>query len=201
MTDQQRRFAEEYVKDHNPQRAYKAAYPHIKTDAAALCVSGTGGLTTRFVMTATGKRFISLKKRFSPWMRLVATTWFPPWIPMVSSVDTNGLPSDNQVTAQQTNERSERKQTNEREGPAHFFPPTLEQVQEYVQEEGLNLEPERFFNYYSARSWMMGACQMSDWRAAARSWATREKEVQQHGIYGGGHATDIPGQLPATVRA
>ena len=35
MTERQRKFAEEYVRDRDPIRAYKAAYPRIKTDDAA----------------------------------------------------------------------------------------------------------------------------------------------------------------------
>ena len=40
MTDQQRRFAEEYVACMDPQEAYKRAYPHVKKDmSAAACAS------------------------------------------------------------------------------------------------------------------------------------------------------------------
>lgn len=35
MTEKQRLFAEEYVRDRNPIRAYRAAYPRIRTDDAA----------------------------------------------------------------------------------------------------------------------------------------------------------------------
>lgn len=35
MTEKQRRFADEYLKDCNAARAYKAAYPHIKSDNTA----------------------------------------------------------------------------------------------------------------------------------------------------------------------
>lgn len=35
MTDKQRRFADEYIVDCNATRAYKAAYPHVKSDGAA----------------------------------------------------------------------------------------------------------------------------------------------------------------------
>ena len=35
MTDKQKRFADEYLLDCNATRAYKAAYPHVKTDNAA----------------------------------------------------------------------------------------------------------------------------------------------------------------------
>lgn len=35
MTDKQRLFAEEYVRDLDPRRAYKAAYPRVKSDDVA----------------------------------------------------------------------------------------------------------------------------------------------------------------------
>lgn len=35
MTDKQRKFADEYLIDCNATRAYRAAYPHIKSDDAA----------------------------------------------------------------------------------------------------------------------------------------------------------------------
>ena len=40
MTDKQRKFCDEYLIDANATRAYKAAYPHIKSDdAARACAS------------------------------------------------------------------------------------------------------------------------------------------------------------------
>lgn len=40
MTDKQRKFADEYLIDVNATRAYKAAYPHVKSeDAARACAS------------------------------------------------------------------------------------------------------------------------------------------------------------------
>ena len=35
MTDKQRKFCDEYIKDCNATRAYKAAYPHVKNDNVA----------------------------------------------------------------------------------------------------------------------------------------------------------------------
>ena len=35
MTDNQRKFCDEYIKDCNGSRAYKAAYPNVKSDEAA----------------------------------------------------------------------------------------------------------------------------------------------------------------------
>ena len=40
MTDKQRKFCDEYLIDANANRAYKAAYPHVKSeDAARACAS------------------------------------------------------------------------------------------------------------------------------------------------------------------
>lgn len=40
MTDKQRKFCDEYLIDANATRAYKAAYPHVKSeDAARACAS------------------------------------------------------------------------------------------------------------------------------------------------------------------
>lgn len=40
MTDKQRKFCDEYIIDCNATRAYKAAYPNVKTDgAAAACAA------------------------------------------------------------------------------------------------------------------------------------------------------------------
>ena len=40
MTDKQRKFCDEYIIDCNATRAYKAAYPNVKTDgAAAACAT------------------------------------------------------------------------------------------------------------------------------------------------------------------
>ena len=51
-----------------------------------------------------------------------------------------------------------------------FSPPTLEQVKEYVEEKDLNIDPERFIDFYESKGWMIGKNKMKDWRAAARSW-------------------------------
>lgn len=40
MTDKQKRFCDEYLVDCNGTRAYKAAYPNVKSDASAATASG-----------------------------------------------------------------------------------------------------------------------------------------------------------------
>ena len=49
--------------------------------------------------------------------------------------------------------------------------PSLDDIKEYCKERKNDVDPERFYNYYSARGWMMGHdVKMSDWQAAVRAW-------------------------------
>lgn len=57
--------------------------------------------------------------------------------------------------------------------------PTLQEVESYVLEAGLSINPEQFFNYYSANGWRVGRNPMKDWKAAARHWQSREKSYPQ----------------------
>lgn len=55
-----------------------------------------------------------------------------------------------------------------------FAPPTLEDVSAYIAEKGYTVNPERFHAHYESVGWKVGKNQMKDWRAAIRSWQSRE---------------------------
>ena len=57
-----------------------------------------------------------------------------------------------------------------------FTPPTVEEVREYCQERKNSISPESFVNYYTSKGWMIGKNKMKDWKAAVRSWESREKK-------------------------
>lgn len=48
--------------------------------------------------------------------------------------------------------------------------PTLAEVSEYCAERGNQVDPERWYNYYTANGFMIGRSKMKDWRACIRSW-------------------------------
>lgn len=56
-----------------------------------------------------------------------------------------------------------------------FTPPTYEQVADYCKERGKGVDPERWFNYYTANGWKVGKNPMKDWKAAVMTW---EKDAQ-----------------------
>ena len=51
-----------------------------------------------------------------------------------------------------------------------FSPPSVDEVREYCNERGNNVDPEKFVDYYTANGWMAGKNKMKDWRAAVRTW-------------------------------
>lgn len=50
--------------------------------------------------------------------------------------------------------------------------PTLEEIADYCQKRKSSVNPQRFFDYYSANGWMVGKYRMRDWQAAVRRWET-----------------------------
>jgi hypothetical protein len=57
-----------------------------------------------------------------------------------------------------------------------FVVPEPEEVTEYAKSIGFNLQGQKFCDFYEARGWMVGKSRMKDWRAAVRTWKTRQAE-------------------------
>ena len=51
--------------------------------------------------------------------------------------------------------------------------PSLEEVMDFVQETGLQVDAEYFFNYYEANGWQIGSQPVRSWKAALRAWARK----------------------------
>lgn len=58
-----------------------------------------------------------------------------------------------------------------------FTPPTLNEVNEYCLERKNGINPDRFISYYEAQGWKLSnGLVMKDWKAAIRSWESRDKD-------------------------
>lgn len=57
-------------------------------------------------------------------------------------------------------------------GPARtkFIPPILEEVIIYCEERSNCVDPEKWYDHYTANGWKVGKNQMKDWKAAVRTW-------------------------------
>lgn len=54
-----------------------------------------------------------------------------------------------------------------------FTPPTLEEVAAYCQERNNGVDPQKWYDFYAAKGWMIGKNKMKDWKAAVRTWERR----------------------------
>lgn len=57
--------------------------------------------------------------------------------------------------------------------------PSLDDVKKYAQETGSNVDPERFYQFYSGKDWMTGNEPINDWKAVFRKWSADERPKKQ----------------------
>ena len=73
---------------------------------------------------------------------------------------------------------SERESKKGKKKTSRFIPPTLEEVEEYIKEKGLLVDPQGFIDFYESKGWMVGKNKMKVWGAACRraeKWDTNLK--------------------------
>ena len=81
----------------------------------------------------------------------------------ISEIGTNNKSIDNKDINNNTLYKSKSK----------FHKPSLEEIRSYCQERRNQVDPERFFNFYESKGWMVGKSPMKDWKAAVRTWEQR----------------------------
>lgn len=57
-----------------------------------------------------------------------------------------------------------------------FTPPTVYEISCYCLERNNGLDAETFFNFYQSKGWLVGKNKMKDWKAAVRTWESKQKE-------------------------
>ena len=78
-------------------------------------------------------------------------------------------------------ELEEDKDIKPKEKAKRFVPPTLEEIKEYCDSRNRGVDPEKWLNHYQAKGWLIGKNKMKDWKAAVRTWETKEKEIKTNG--------------------
>jgi len=51
-----------------------------------------------------------------------------------------------------------------------FTPPDISLVKEYCLQRNKGVDPDKWYNFYQAKDWMIGKNKMKDWKAAVRTW-------------------------------
>ena len=107
----------------------------------------------------------------------------------------NGMPNDAKNADSDRDSDSDRDRERDREhdrdrgsdrdaakgaagGPTPLTPPTKTEVQEYIRENGLNVDAERFYQYYDQRRWLTQNGRPVDWRKRAKKWSASERSPE-----------------------
>jgi len=51
-----------------------------------------------------------------------------------------------------------------------FKKPTIEEIEVYCKERKNKVSPNKFYNFYESKGWMVGKNKMKDWKACVRTW-------------------------------
>ena len=88
------------------------------------------------------------------------------------------------------NKNSNRKKNNKKESmgvaranPSPFTPPSLDEINNFLEEEKINCVDSKYFlDYYNSNGWKVGKNPMKDWKATVRNWSRREWSKNQDQI-------------------
>lgn len=130
------------------------------------------GLTVRQVRTALNKLKMTneLTIKTNSQGTVIEVVNYKKYQLQSSEMTNEGPASDQQVT-------SNKKDKKER---SVFMPPSFTEILEYCAQNSIQVDANKFINFYESKGWMVGKNKMKDWKAAIRNWS---KPTQQEMIY------------------
>lgn len=99
---------------------------------------------------------------------------------------TNQRLTSNQPATNHKQEDKEDKEDNNKVKVKRFVPPSIDEVREYMKKIEYTGDPQKWFDFYSSKGWMIGKNKMIDWRAAVRTWKNNSSNPN-----GGGRSHDF----------
>lgn len=94
---------------------------------------------------------------------------------------TNKQQTNNKQITTNKNDKNDKNDKNVKKESASkkFQKPLISEIQEYCSERKNGIDPERFFDHYEARDWMLGKQKMKNWKACVRTWERNNFQNQQ----------------------
>ena len=68
------------------------------------------------------------------------------------------------------------KNNKENNKKKNFVKPTIDEIEAYIKENNLNVNPQNFYDYYESNGWMVGHNHMKSYQATLRRWSRTNKE-------------------------
>jgi hypothetical protein len=87
---------------------------------------------------------------------------------------TTNPPNKQPTTNQQLTTAKDIKNIRSKDSIGRFAPPTPEEVKNYCLERDNGVDCDKWYNFYSAKGWLIGKNKMKDWRAAVRTWEVKK---------------------------
>ena len=91
------------------------------------------------------------------------------WLPDGCQMVAKWLPQDR--LGEDRLEQESKEEKNKR-----FSPPSVDEVQAYLDEKGYSIDAEAFVDFYASKGWKVGKNPMQNWKAAVGTWVRRQKE-------------------------
>jgi len=74
------------------------------------------------------------------------------------------------VKKSKVDKSKEDKEDKEKPVIKKFIIPTVKELEEYCKERKNNVNPNKFFDFYESKGWLVGKNKMKNWKAAVRTW-------------------------------
>ena len=112
---------------------------------------------------------------------------------------TNEITNDQQTTNKRStndqqcnNKNNKNNKINKKNNSSEFTPPTVDEVQAYIEEKGYDIDAQYFVDYYEGNGWVRGNGQkIMNWKAVVNTWQRREKDGV-NGQYSGPRVAEEP---------
>lgn len=90
-----------------------------------------------------------------------------------STINQQSNNNQSTINQQQLNKDNKGNKGNKEIKEGRFTPPTLSEVQAYIEEKGYHVDADSFIDFYASKGWMVGKNKMKDWKASVRTWEKR----------------------------
>lgn len=98
-------------------------------------------------------------------------------MPLIDAPSTiRGRSVDDPWTQDRLGKDSIVKDSKKKDSPKRFVPPSFDEVQAYCTERGNGIDAQAFIDFYASKGWMVGKTKMTDWKAAVRTWESRNRK-------------------------
>jgi len=89
---------------------------------------------------------------------------------------TNNQPASNHNIIKEIKEINNKESISKDIPKKVFIKPSIKEISDYCRERNNNVNPNKFYDFYESKNWMIGKNKMKDWKACVRTWEQHDKK-------------------------